>query len=58
VLFCDGRRPDLVADWHRIIATVKPYDLRCRLQLLTWQELAATLPDELQKCLELKFGIV
>jgi hypothetical protein len=57
-VLCDSRRPDLVADWHRVIATVKPYDLRCRLQLLTWQELAATLSDELQTFLEIKFGIV
>jgi hypothetical protein len=57
-VLCDGRRPDLVADWHRIIAAVKPYDLRCRLQLLTWQELAATLPDELRAFLKIKFGVM
>jgi hypothetical protein len=31
--------------------------LRCRLQLLTWQELAAVLPQSLQKFLAVKYGI-
>jgi hypothetical protein len=29
-----------------------------RLKVLTWQELAAYLPDELQEFLDLKYGIV
>jgi hypothetical protein len=32
--------------------------LRCRLQLLTWQELAVVIPASLQKFLALKYGIV
>ena len=56
-VFCDGRRPDLIAAWHRILTTVKLYDLRCRLQLLTWQELAGVLPGEIQAFLHVKFGI-
>jgi hypothetical protein len=32
--------------------------VRCRLQLLTWQELAAALPGLLQKFLAAKYGIV
>jgi len=31
--------------------------LRCRLQLLTWQELAAVLPKSLRKFLAAKYGI-
>jgi hypothetical protein len=56
-VLCDARRPDLIAAWHRVLLAVKLYDLRCRLQLLTWQELAADLPTELQVFLETKYGI-
>jgi hypothetical protein len=31
--------------------------LRCRLQVLTWQELAGVLPRPLQKFLRTKYGI-
>jgi hypothetical protein len=37
---------------------VRPYDLRCRLKLLTWQELAKAVPCDLQDFLEVKYGIV
>jgi hypothetical protein len=56
-VLCDARRPDLIAAWHRVQTAVRPYDLRCRLQLLTWQELAAALSDELQIFLKVKYGI-
>jgi len=56
-VLCDARRPDLIAAWHRVQTAVRPYDLRCRLQLLTWQELAAALSDELQMFLKVKYGI-
>ena len=55
-VLCDNRRPDLIDAWHRVMMAVKPYDLRCCLQLLTWQELAATLPASLQVFLEGKYG--
>ena len=32
--------------------------MRVRLKTLTWQELAALLPEELQQFLDLKYGIV
>ncbi|MBB5060478.1 hypothetical protein HDF16_005214 [Granulicella aggregans] len=35
----------------------KPHDLRSRLQLFTWQELAAVLPLALQTFLEDKYAI-
>jgi hypothetical protein len=56
-VLCDARRPDLITAWHRTLTTVKLYDLRCRLQLLTWQELAGALPGEIQSFLDVKFGI-
>ena len=58
--FCvlaDARRPDLIEAWYRVICTVRPCDLRCRLQVVTWQELAAHLPAGLQQFLEEKYGI-
>ena len=59
--FCvihDHRRPDLREAWYEVMAAVKRADMRVRLKVLTWQELAAHLPDELQKFLDLKYGIV
>jgi hypothetical protein len=43
-VFCDARRPDLIESWYRIIRAVRPFDLRYRMKLLTWQELSAALP--------------
>jgi hypothetical protein len=45
-------------EWFRVIAAVKSAEMRVRLKVLTWQELAAYLPDKLQKFLDLKYGIV
>ncbi len=56
-VFCDQRRPDLIEDWYRIMRCVRPWDLRPRLKLLTWQELAAALPAPLQDFLAAKYGI-
>jgi len=56
-VLCDRRRPDLIDAWHRIMTAVKPYDLRCRLQLLTWQELAAVSPVPLAAFLGDKYGL-
>jgi Restriction Endonuclease associating with ARP len=58
--FCvlhDARRPDLREQWFRVIAAVKSADLRARLKVLTWQELAAYLPGDLQQFLDSKYGI-
>lgn len=57
-VFCDARRPDLIESWYRVMQSVKSCALRCRLQLLTWQEMAATLPMSLKRFLERKYGIV
>ncbi len=59
--FCvmhDARRPDLREAWFEVMAAVKSADLRVRLKVLTWQELAAVLPADLQDFLDRKYGIV
>jgi hypothetical protein len=56
-VFCDARRPDLIENWYSVMRAVKSCVLRCRLQLLTWQELTTTLPPPLQKFLVSKYGI-
>jgi hypothetical protein len=56
-VFCDARRPDLIEDWYAILRAVRPVELRCRLKLLTWQELASMLPTDLQLFLAEKYGI-
>jgi hypothetical protein len=56
-VLCDARRPDLIENWYSVMRAVKSCVLRCRLQLLTWQELATVLPKSLQKVLAAKYGI-
>jgi hypothetical protein len=56
-VLCDARRPDLIENWYSIMRAVKSCVLRCRLELLTWQELTAVLPKSLQKFLAAKYGI-
>lgn len=59
--FCvihDQRRPDLREKCFRVMAAVKSAALRVRLKVLTWQELAALLPEGLQEFLDVKYGIV
>jgi hypothetical protein len=59
--FCvllDARRPDLTEGWFRVLRAVRYAELRSRLKVLTWQELASTLPPELQRFLDAKYGIL
>ena len=59
--FCvllDGRRPDLMEAWYAIMKCVSIPELRTRCKVLTWQELSASLPSDLRKFLDLKYGIV
>jgi hypothetical protein len=59
--FCmihDQRRPDLSEAWFQVMSAVKSAQMRVRLMTLTWQELAALVPDDLQGFLDLKYGIV
>jgi hypothetical protein len=58
--FCvmlDARRPDLLESWYSVMRSVRLHDLRVRCKVLTWQELAASLPPRLQKFLGEKYGI-
>jgi hypothetical protein len=57
-VFCDGRRADLIEGWYVVMRAVRPVELRCRLKLLTWQELATALPDDLRAFLSDKYGIL
>jgi hypothetical protein len=59
--FCvlhDERRPDLREAWFEVMAAVKSAGMRVRCKVMTWQELASLLPEELQEFLDLKYGIV
>lgn len=58
--FCvvhDERRPDLREVWYSVMAAVRYAALRARLKVLTWQELAAVLPEDLRGFLSVKYGI-
>jgi Restriction Endonuclease associating with ARP len=57
-VLCDARRPDLVEKWYSVIRAVRCCGLRPRLQLLTWQELAACADRPLQNFLGAKYGIL
>ncbi|HEY1576418.1 MAG TPA: hypothetical protein VGF82_05015 [Terracidiphilus sp.] len=59
--FCvihDERRPDLRETWFGVMQAVKTAEMRMRCKVLTWQELAPLLPEELQDFLDRKYGIV
>jgi hypothetical protein len=43
--------------WYAVMRAVKIHDLRLRCKVLTYQELAETLPEELRKFLSAKYGI-
>ena len=40
-VLCDARRPELIEVWYAVMRAVRFAELRCRLKILTWQELAA-----------------
>jgi hypothetical protein len=56
-VICDARRPDLIDAWFIVASAVKLSSLRSRLQLVTWQEIAATLSQSMQMWLAEKYGI-
>ena len=56
-VLCDARRVDLAEQWFEVLRAVRSVALRSRLQLLTWQELAATTPPRLRQFLSAKYGI-
>ena len=58
--FCvltDARRPELIEAWFAVMKCVLPMDLRMRCKVLTWQELAKSLPRGLREFLGEKYGI-
>ena len=57
IVICDGRRMDLHECWFRVLRAVRGWELRSRLRMLTWQELAAEVPHTVQRFLEEKYGI-
>jgi hypothetical protein len=59
--FCvihDDRRPDLREAWFSVLRAVRSAQMRTRLKVLTWQELARALPGHLQAFLLAKYGVV
>ena len=57
-VLCDARRHDLIETWYTILSAVHRPTFVARLKLLTWQELATTLPQDLQQFLDTKYGII
>jgi hypothetical protein len=57
-VFCDQRRQDLIEDCFEIMSAVMSAELRCRLSVVTWQELAPALPPKVRSFLADKYGIV
>jgi hypothetical protein len=58
--FCvlvDARRPDLMNAWYAVMSCVQPVELRTKLKVLTWQELAPAAPPTLRTFLAAKYGI-
>jgi hypothetical protein len=56
-VFCDQRRQDLIQACFEIMSAVTSADLRCRLSVVTWQEIAAAVPPKVQTFLLEKYGI-
>lgn len=56
-LLCDSRRPGLIEQWYSVVRTVRNCDLRCRLLLITWQEITHALSKSLRQFLEVKYGL-
>jgi hypothetical protein len=58
--FCvlvDSRRPDLAEAWYAVMRCVKSSELKTRLRVSTWQELAGLAPSQLRGFLKRKYGI-
>jgi hypothetical protein len=56
-VICDERRPDLIEAWFEVMRAVCSAEMRTRLEALTWQELAAVVPEGLREFLAAKYGI-
>jgi len=57
LVLCDGRRADMGEMWFRVLRAVSSYEVRSRMALLSWQELAGAMPAVVQEFLAEKYGI-
>jgi hypothetical protein len=58
--FCvimDERRLDLREQWYAVMRCIRVHDLQMRCRMVTWQEIAALVPDTLRRFLHDKYGI-
>jgi hypothetical protein len=56
-VFCDQRRQDLIDGCFEVFSAIMSAELRCRLSVVTWQEIAAALPRTVNTFLAEKYGI-
>ena len=56
-VFCDQRRQDLIDDCFEVFSAIVSVDLRCRLSVVTWQEIALATPPKVRTFLAEKYGI-
>ena len=54
---CDQRRQDLIDACFEVLSAVASSELRCRMSVVTWQELSGTLPSKVKAFLAEKYGI-
>jgi hypothetical protein len=54
---CDERRRDLIDDCFEVISAVLNAELRCRMSVVTWHELALAMPPKVRTFLVEKYGI-
>ena len=57
LLLWDERRADLRESWFRVLSAIQTADLRHRMLLVSWQELAAAVPERVRGFLATKYGI-
>ncbi|MFZ0772866.1 MAG: hypothetical protein WAN08_15735 [Candidatus Sulfotelmatobacter sp.] len=58
--FCilvEARRSDLIAAWYEVMKCVRPVELRTKLRISTWQEIALAASAKLRAFLAAKDGI-
>jgi len=58
--FCvliDARRTDLADAWYTVMKCVRPVELRTKLRICTWQEVAQVASRTLRRFLAAKYGI-
>jgi hypothetical protein len=56
-VFCDQRRQDLIDGCFEVFSAIMSAELRCRLSVVTWQEIAAAMPRTVASFLADKYGI-